>query len=191
VVITSIGTGVPPGTVGGFAMTPFANNDGIASFTSISSLATPLGGTLGFSPAVEARRIGDGWSTWSHGYTGDVYALFQGVLTITLPADTDAFYLYAEPNNFSAYNVTVTDQENDSVTQSVQGNAGAFGFGFYGTGGTTISLITVSAVSGAAGFAVGEFGIARSERQPIPEPTPLALLALAALGLAVTRRRKN
>ncbi|MFN8332426.1 MAG: hypothetical protein U0T81_14620 [Saprospiraceae bacterium] len=52
-----------------------------------------------FNLPVNHREVpAGGWATWSHGYTGDVYATFGGALsrTITLPTNTRAFYLYIE-----------------------------------------------------------------------------------------------
>lgn len=43
-------------------------------------------------------KVGDGWDTWSHGYLGDVYNTSLSIITINLPAGTNAFYFYAEPN---------------------------------------------------------------------------------------------
>ena len=50
---------------------------------------------IGFTPALHHDRIGDGWATWSHGYTGDQSLLANlpksapmGDSTVTLPLRT-------------------------------------------------------------------------------------------------------
>ena len=122
---------------------------------------TDPAGTIGLSPALQHDRIGQGWATWSHGYTGDVYDTFAvgglQTATITLPPGTKAFYLYAEPQQFAAFSVEATAQDGTtSGPIAVQGQAGAQYFGFYGTGDATLSTITVTTAD-ACGFAVGEF----------------------------------
>lgn len=187
IVISDLGTGAPGATLGGYSMTSFGD-DGIGSITDISTLASPLGGNLSFGNVVSARAIGNGWGTWSHGYTGDVYFNLSQSLTITLPNDVSAFYFYVEPNNFGLFDITLTAQDGSTSTESVQGNAGAFGFGLYGTDGTELTSLTITAAGNSGGFAVGEFGIAQAAE--VPEPASLALVGLALAALGVSRRRK-
>ena len=194
-VVSDLGIGAPPATLGGFAMTSFGT-DGIASFTEISALASPLGGSISFNHTVSAREVGNGWSTWSHAYGGDVY--FSGLLslTITLPGETDAFYFYVEPNDFGLFDITLTAQDGSSVTQAVNGASGARGFGLHGTAGTLVSSFTVSAALGSDGFGIGEFGIASvvtiNEQLPeqVPEPATLALFGIGLAAFGATRRRR-
>lgn len=51
-----------------------------------------------------------------------------------------------------------------SITQNVNGDAGARYYGFYTCGYTNLEYIDVTAESAASGFAVGEFGLARAPR---------------------------
>ncbi len=154
----SPGTAAPPATLGPYTMTPFGP-DSRTLGEQVSDVSDPAG-TIGFAPSLTHTRIGSGWSTWSHGYTGDVYYLIPGSqITITLPAGTKAFYFYAEPNTFDVFSVEATAQ--DGTTSGpipVQGYSGAQYFGFYGNGSATLASITVT-TSDTSGLAVGEFGI--------------------------------
>ncbi len=155
------GTGAPPAVLGGHAMTAFPA-DGRPLLQDVSDVSAPGGGVVGFSPSLNHRQIGSGWSTWSHGYTGDVYYTNgASAATLTLPANTYAFYFYAEPNDFGAWTITATTANGAHLTKSVVGLSGAQFFGFYGTDGDTLSTIAITADGGANGFAIGEFGIAR------------------------------
>jgi hypothetical protein len=184
------GTAAPSTTLGGYTMTPFPD-DPRANFTLVSGVTSPLGGTLGFTPSLELRSIGAGWATWSHGYTGDVYyGEDLTSMTLTLPTGTGAFYFYAEPDLFGTFTVTATEASGTQVSQSVASSSGASYFGFYGTAGSTLSSITVTAPAGAGGFAVGEFGIATTQTRGVPDTgASIALLVVAFLGLGVMQRR--
>jgi hypothetical protein len=154
----SPGTEAPPATLGPYTMTPFAPDDR-ALGNVVSDVSGPTG-TVGFTPSLTHARVGSGWATWSHGYTGDVYYTTGTQITMTLPAGTKAFYFYAEPNTFDVFSVEATAQNGTtSGPIPVQGNSGAKYFGFYGTGGATLASITVT-ISDTSVFAVGEFGIA-------------------------------
>jgi hypothetical protein len=138
-------------------MTPFAA-DARPVETDVADVPGPTG-TLAFGAAFTHVRIGSGWSTWSHGYTGDAY-YSKGALSLTLdlPPGTGALYFYVEPNNFAFFDVTATAQDGTtSGAVPVSGFAGAQYFGFYGTGGATVTSVTVTSTTS---FAVGEFGIA-------------------------------
>jgi hypothetical protein len=156
----------------------------------------PGGGTIGFSTNLAHVEVGNGWATWSHSYTGDVY--YQQLitsLTITLPTNTVAFYLYAEPDQFGSF--TMTAQATDgavvqSASNDVEGNAGAERFEFWMSGGGTLASVSISIGSGGQGFAVGEFGIARDSSIPVVPLPPAAwggLSLLGVLGLVRLRRR--
>lgn len=156
----SPGTGAPPSTLGPYTMQAFGA-DSQATGADVSGVAGPTG-MITFDPALEHDVVGDGWATWSNGYTGDVYATGEAeTATVALPAGTGAFYLYAEPDQFMPFSVTATSQDGTSSGPvTVNGQSGAAYFGFYGTSGTTISTITVT--TAGDDFAIGEFGIAKS-----------------------------
>jgi hypothetical protein len=159
--LDTVGTAAPPPALGGYTMQPFAA-DGRPLSDTVDYVDAPGGGTVDFCPATTHVRIGSGWSTWSHGYTGDVYYILDDELHMTLPGGTFAFYFYAEPNYFDTYSVTAVADDGSSITQNVNGSSGAKYFGFYScSGGVTINQIIVHADPAAGGFAVGEFGISR------------------------------
>lgn len=191
-------TGVAPATVGGFAMTAFPD-DGRANFTLVTDVAAPGGGVVGFGNQVSLREIGAGWATWSHGYTGDVYFsnAFSSV-TLTLPASTVAFYLYAEPERFADLNIAVSGTDGGAPVQTstfVDGQNGAERFEFWMTGGGTLTSITVS-MGGGELFAIGEFGISRDQSPtapsvPLPSSALSGLAVLGVLGVIGLRRRNR
>lgn len=157
-----LGTDAPPPTLLGVTMTPFPP-DPTPIFTDVSSVASPLGGALQFSFPLSHRMIEQGWATWSHGYMGDVY-FAQGAssVSMTLPAQTGAFYLYVETGAFQLAEFTVTATTTGgsvlSLIDDIHGFHGASGFGFVATSGDSLATISVS--TPFQSFAIGEFGIA-------------------------------
>ena len=151
----SPGTGPPPATLGPYTMTPFPADP--QPFGLVGGVAGPTG-NVAFGSAMYHTRIGVGWATWSHGYTGDVY-WSNGATTSSaaLPGGTKAFYLYAEPNPFATFQITAYAQDGTSSGPiAVDGYAGAQYFGFYATGSDSIASVTVTS---SIDFAIGEFGI--------------------------------
>jgi hypothetical protein len=166
-------------------MTPFAA-DPQSTFTNVSGVAAPTGGTVGFSPSLEHLTVGGGWATWSNGYTGDVYwNQGQGDTALSMPTGpgTTAFYFYAEPDAFASLDITATAQDGTTTTVSVNGDGGAQYFGFYGTGGDMIASITVSGADGD--FAVGEFGIAIDADLSLAQPSNVTVNATSPAGAVV------
>ena len=202
---TSVGTAAPPATLGGYTMSPFAlDSRPLTDIFDLQPVFTdvpaPGGRTLQFDRSMGHYRIGNGWGTWSHGYTRDVYtnAAFaaspgRDQVMMTLPANTKAFYFYVEPNLQATYNVTAT--ANDGTTSgpiATSGLSGAKYFGFYSEGGTTLSTITVNVAAGAQGFAIGEFGIdngdttAPTAKAPIHTFTTLSTLGTSTVPVKLT-----
>jgi Secretion system C-terminal sorting domain len=153
------GTGAPTPTLGPFSMTAFPA-DPAPIYANVTSAPGPSG-SVGFNKTMSHRRIGAGWATWSHGYRGDVYFTGTRSVMMTMPANTVAFYFYAEPQRFAVFTITAIAQDGTSSGPiAVQGNSGARYFGFYSTGGVPLVSITAT-TNDATGFAVGEFGIAQ------------------------------
>jgi hypothetical protein len=186
-----LGTDAPPTDLGGYTFTAFPSDPNpIGAIT--YSVASPLGGDLVIAAEVPPpytfhHVIGQGWATWSHGYTGDVYSdNYSHSYTLTLPPSTGAFYLYAEPNPQYPVGVQVTADESTpagtSISTYVLGNYGANGFAFVAPVGSTITTIHVSSMYN---LAVGEFGIATA----VPEPGSSAVtVALGLMAMAGVRR---
>jgi len=187
------GTTAPPATLGPYTMTPFGD-DARTLGNLVSSVPSPVGGNVGFIADLTHAKVGSGWSTWSHGYTGDVYITWGTSAQMTMPANTKAFYLYAEPDNFGQYYINATSQSGTTSTFGpflVEGSAGAQYFGFYGDAGETINEIDMEIDSQAAGMAVGEFGINVGTGTSIPEFPTLAIPVLSVVGLMFLFQRKK
>ena len=186
----SLGTAAPPGTLGGFSMTPIG-----ADPSALDSMVTSVG-SISFDQAVRHDQVGNGWGSWSHGYAGNVYdtgsSLTPTSLTLTMGGLTSAVYFYTESVNFSTFSFTATAADGTTLTQNISGNGGAAGFGFYGTGGDTITSITVTGTD-ADGFAIGEFGLASPSSVPDGGYSlgylALGLLILGACGRYVSHRK--
>ena len=164
----SPGTSAPPASLGGFPMTPFAPDTRPADVYGGSLYHytnVPIGGDcdaeIRFDLDLSHRKIGTGWNTWSHGYTGSVYYTSTVVRAINLPEGTRAFYFYFEGNVSGTYNIQAV--ANDGTTSGVipvSSIGGAHYFGFYTTASACqLSTIRIYAPIATNGFAVGEFGI--------------------------------
>lgn len=171
----SPGINPPPATLGGFPMTPFGP-DGYSLGQTVSSVPAPGGGSVGFSqPATVWNPQTQFSGGWTSGYTGHAYwppSTAQYVLT--LPAGTNAFYLYAEDVRCGTWTVTATANDGTTsgpvVISPICGGIAARYFGFYATGGAALTSITVVSGSGM-GVAVGEFGI--NLGAPVPPPSAI------------------
>jgi len=160
----SPGSDPPPGTLGRYPMTVFPL-DPQPLYEDVTSVASPLGGELGFSIPMNHRRIDQGWGWWGYGYQGDVYySNGSTAVTMLMPPDTVAFYFYVEQDSFKPETFeAIADDGTTSGPIVVEGSGVLQYFGFYGTGAAAIQSIELTCLSGVD-FAVGEFGIAALDR---------------------------
>jgi hypothetical protein len=181
-----LGTAAPPGVIDGVSMTAFGL-DPQPTFDFVTGVASPLGGNVAFNDSLLHVTVGAGWASWSHDYTGDVYRKFDNQpLTLTLPANTLAFYLYIEPNDGTQpFSLTATGSGggNFVLNDSIFWDSSAAGF-FFKADGETLTSIQIS-TGGDQAYAIGEFGIA------VPAPGALALLGVAGVMVPSRRRRRR
>ncbi|HEX3964539.1 MAG TPA: hypothetical protein VHZ03_49160 [Trebonia sp.] len=100
-------------------------------------------------------------------------------VTITLPAGANAFYFYAEPQQFE--NFTMTATTSDGTTSgpiSVAGYAGAKYFGFYTTGTAPLASITGRVTRSTS----------RCRGEPPTTPSPPGRLPAQRHGVRAERR---
>ena len=177
------GVNAPASTLGSYTMTSFAE-DLRSSYSLCSYVTSPAGENITFSIPLRKREVGVSWSTWSHDYKGDVYWTGgdEKFVILTMPEGTSAFYFYAQPQNAAVHTITATaydkNDESERIIQNISGTGGASYYGFYNTGGSDISKISIY---GDADFAIGEFGISMI---PAPDAFLLCYIGLSAvLGL--------
>jgi len=177
VVFVNLGTAAPPSTVGMFAVTPYSldQQTAIPNLTNVSVIpGSPIAPDTTTSFPVQKRTVGDGWTSWSHGYTGPVFFTVPIVPPLMLTiAPAKAFYVYVEPATFGQpFAVTVTTNAGGSSgSVLVDAAGGATGFAFYTTAGESITSVTIDADSAAQGFAFAELGLGNSAAAT-PSPTP-------------------
>jgi len=159
---------------------------GGAIYQDVLSIDIPeYGGSLDFDSAHSLRHIGQGWGTWSHGYTGEVFYNMGKYFTgYNLNVEgAYAFDAYVEPNCFidprqDDYLVTAYGSMGSEVTIGFQAH-GAYGanhFGFYAVDEAILRI----EIESTCDWAIGEMRIAA------PAPGTAMLLALTAL-----RRRRH
>lgn len=201
IVFQNLGTTAPPTTLGGISLQPFT----VSSQSALTDLSTtttipgsPGGGTLTLTNALQKRTVPGSWGSWSHSYTGPVFAGLSAPAstanTLTLPAGATAFSFYLEPNNGTATVTATSDSGTTSGPISVNFSSGATGLGFYATAGETITSISITVSAGAGGYALGEFSISPPPPAPLAGvPTlsqwGMALLSCLLAGLALGKRR--
>jgi hypothetical protein len=175
VAYTAPGTSTPPNVLGGYQMRSLPTTDPSHSlFSTVCSLDV-----VSWTPCANLRKIGSGWATWSHGYTGDVYfcanpPCLGDVWTVNLPWNTNAFSFDIESNNFTptapatAFTFIVDASGSNApgittaVTVAPNGTASARYVGFYSTAPSRANLIQslkITCLGGCNGFAIGEFKI--------------------------------
>lgn len=158
----------------------------------VTDVSDPVGGTINFSQELYHSEIGDGWETWSHGYTGDVYdtagSLSPGSLTLSLLGTVHAFYFYAEPTQWDNFTITAVADDGTTLSQVVNGQGGATGYGFYTDGLQSIASIQISTTD-TDGFAIAEFATGRASTGLPEGGSTLTLAAIALVSMFAGRAR--
>jgi hypothetical protein len=154
---------------------------GDPDYTAYSSLTDPFGGTISFDSPVSKRTVPVTWLTWSHGYTGPVLRVPGSSIRMDFGRSIYGFGFYAEPLNFSVFDVTMGLSSGVTQTKSVDGYAGAAFFGFLDGG---VDWVEISTADEA--FSFGEMVMV--DQYTVPEPTTLLLFGMGTLGLGVIRK---
>ncbi len=159
-----------------------------------SSVCTNTDGTVGanFAGALDLRRVGSGWATWSTppwaeepNPTGNLVVGFNGggtTLTVTLTADASIAGMEIEQNIFDTEYVTTAQFKDASgavvatVSRSMLGRAGARLFGVE-CSDRVVHSIQITSDPGAQGFAIAQVrsdrfsaGMAADITSPDPGP---------------------
>jgi len=128
----------------------------------ISSIPSSMGDVL-LDPEHNVRKVGSGWGTWSHGYTGQLFFVMEDEATYWMPSGVGAFDAYVEPGPFQWEPFLMTAYASDGTTavieDSIHGESGASHFGFYTTGGATLVKVRVEVLASVS-WAIGELRIA-------------------------------
>ncbi len=184
------GSGPAPSRLGPYPMTPLSS-DARPENGFVTSLDSPLG-SIRFGLPVQHFRSDSAWNGWP-GPATDVYftGMTQDSMTMTLPQDTGAIDFYGEPDAPGTYTMTALADGKVVGTVDATWPAGQKYFGFWVPLKQSIDAVTITAPSGAYGFAVGAIRISRSA-----EPGPfLATMSRSsgstAGGDTVTIRGEN
>lgn len=184
------GTNAPASALGPYTETPFSE-DARLTFLKYNFVESPLGGNVLFQLPLEHRKVTEGWMTWSHDYSGDVYCVNDKtgsifLVTLTMPENTTSFYFYAQPKQATVNTITACafdGEEIFEISKAVNGNSGACYYGFYGADGSTIKNINIYST---AAFAIGEFGISAT----IPAPGAFILSNIGLCTLIKLRKHR-
>jgi hypothetical protein len=147
------------------------------NFSIISGFATTNGVAVTTSGTV--LTIGDGWGTWSGGYTGQVLWANATSANFGLGSAVTGFGMFVEPDDHEVFDITLTTSNGGTITQAVDGNGGAAFFGWTGAGVTSFTLNSTS------DFAAGDFFSAAGG---VPEASTWALMLLGFGGVGATLR---
>ncbi len=151
---------------------------GASEHSIITSFATTDGVVVSSTGTVD--NIGSGWSTWSGGYTGQVLNNGDASVSFSLGSPVTAFGFFAEPDSFSAFDITLNTSDGATLTQVVAGDGGAAFFGWVGSGVGSFSVSTTD-----NDFAAGDFF---SRRGGVPEPATWAMMLVGFGGLGAALR---
>ncbi len=150
---------------------------GGAVYDTVYGIDVPeFNGSLDFDAGHSLRRIGYGWATWSHGYTGEVF-YNNGAFSMGYDLNMDevhAFdaYLDHDLGAIHWYEITAYGSGGGEATAELQiQSGGSTHFGFYAAG-ETIERIEIE---GSGQWTIGEW------RVGVPSPGVMGAFALAVL----------
>ena len=164
----------------------------VPDFTVLSSITDGIQ-TVGFSSSVVKATVGSTWTTWgsppaTKSSTPSVLYSNSSSQLLTLSQPSAIFGFELEPDDFNTYSYTVDFYSGaslvGSITQPVNGNAGAILFA------ASDSPFTSVAISGGAAFAVAQFRYAAQQpQQQVPGPLPILGVAAAFVYSRKLRKR--
>ncbi|HWS77626.1 MAG TPA: hypothetical protein VN205_04535 [Thermomonas sp.] len=167
ILFQNLGTSAPPATIGGHSLQQFdqAPQSALAEYSTVGVVpGNPVAGDLTLSPSGSKYTASGSWGSapWPGSYTGAIYLIASTTGTLSLPANTKAFYFYTQGNQIGTNTITATTDSGTTsgpiAVYSNFGAEGATGFAFYTTAGESITSITIN-TSSSSGFAIGEFAI--------------------------------
>ncbi len=159
---------------------PFAEGAGVPAGTAIALPA----GSVSFNIDTICYQVPSSWATWSNGNSPTVlYTQGSTTMTGAFTAGQMAFGLELEPDNFAVESMTLSLAGGPSLTQDVNGNAGAAFFGWVSNVGYTSMTLTDNV---GDDFAMGRMVSAPSSAVPVP---PTVLLGSGLAGLGMLRRK--
>lgn len=166
-----------------------------AILTGGTALNLPFAETVKFGSDLQALQVPSSWGTWSGGKTPRILYT-QGLSSVTgsFNGSVTAFGFEMEPNSFGFFPMTLSLSDGSSLSQDVNGDAGALFFGW--TDGSISSMalsISPNQEGATSDFAFGE--MVKSESTPtvpetVPEPATMLLLGSGLLGMGVYARRR-
>jgi hypothetical protein len=192
---------------GYLSITNLINFSGLTNGTTNNTSITDGTLTVGFSQnARKAQVPGSGWSTWSsppNAETSTPHVLVfssqytnPGPVTFSFSQSVSTFGFELEPNNFAVYNINADFYNGatllGSISQNVNGNAGARLFGASDPLGFTSVVVTPA--SQASGFASAQYRYSLTGTAVVPEPGEWAVMGMGALsvgGLLLRARRRR
>lgn len=198
IVIDPIPGGDSGGTLGGYALTDFANPDPTDSNNPADDyhcVASPISGQLCFEDKhgnPEGMDASDpAWWEWD-GTPGpdhqNVYTTDISWIELILPENTRAFSFWVGASFSGRAWIQAFDRDNGFSTQRVHFGIGpdnTSGYGVYSSDGcSAISRVIVEPDN----WGVGNFSINQDPCVQIPEPAPAGLIVLGLLVMAAGRK---
>jgi len=192
-----------PTTIGGYAMTDFAVNNGMGGST--TNVISPISGSLNFldqnsNALTLTRRLADDTNWWINGEANnyDIYTTSNYLVTILLPENTRAFSFSIGADLGSSGNnawLTATESDGTGIDSEYWFNVNRKntpGFGIYASNSNGSCSAITSVTIDPEYWGVGNFSINQDRcTTSVPEPSSVALLALGLIGFSLFRHKNN